>query len=153
MNIEQRLTELGIVLSAPVPPKFSYVPIKQTGNLLYTSGNDCRVNGELLYQGTLGRELTIEQGQAAARQCIINILSSLKSYLGDLNRVAGCVKMLGFVQSSDVFKDQPLVMNSASDLLIAIFGEAGKHARSAIGTNTLPFNTPVEIELIFEIKD
>ncbi|QGN38113.1 RidA family protein [Klebsiella oxytoca] len=153
MNIEERLIELGISLSEPAAPKFSYVPLKQTGNLLYSSGNDCRVNGELIYQGTLGKELSIEQGQAAARQCIINILSSLKSYLGDLNRVSGCIKMLGFVQSADDFKDQPLVMNSASDLLIAIFGESGKHARSAIGTNTLPFDTPVEIELIVEIKD
>ena len=153
MNIEERLIKLGISLSEPAAPKFSYVPLKQTGNLLYSSGNDCRVNGELIYQGTLGKELSIEQGQAAARQCIINILSSLKSYLGDLNRISGCIKMLGFVQSADDFKDQPLVMNSASDLLIAIFGESGKHARSAIGTNTLPFDTPVEIELIVEIKD
>ncbi|WP_058914278.1 RidA family protein [Entomohabitans teleogrylli] len=153
MNIEARLAELGITLSEPTAPKFSYVPVKQTGKLLYTSGNDCRVNGELIYQGTLGKDLSIEQGQEAARQCIINILSSLKGYLGDLDRVAGCIKMLGFVQSADDFKEQPLVMNSASDLLIAVFGESGKHARSAIGTNTLPFDTPVEIELIFEIKD
>ncbi|MBA7933830.1 MAG: RidA family protein [Klebsiella huaxiensis] len=153
MNIEARIVELGITLSEPTAPKFSYVPIKQTGNLLYSSGNDCRVNGELIYQGALGRDLSIEQGQAAARQCIINILSSLKGYLGDLDRVSGCIKMLGFVQSVEGFKEQPLVMNSASDLLIAIFGESGKHARSAIGTNTLPFDTPVEIELIFEIKD
>ena len=83
----------------------------------------------------------------------MNILTSLKAYLGDLNRIAGCVKMLGFVQSADDFKQQPYVMNSASDLLIAIFGESGRHARSAIGTNALPFDTPVEIELIFEIND
>ncbi|KFC09261.1 endoribonuclease L-PSP [Trabulsiella guamensis ATCC 49490] len=152
MNIEDRLAELGITLSEPAAPKFSYVPVKQTGNLLYTSGNDCRINGELIYHGSLGKELSIEQGQQAARQCIINILSSLKGYLGDLNRISGCVKMLGFVQSTDDFKAQPLVMNSASDLLIAVFGDAGKHARSAIGTNTLPFDTPVEIELIFEIN-
>lgn len=152
MNIEERLTQLGISLSEPAAPKFSYVPIKQAGNLLYSSGNDCRIDGELMYRGTLGKDLTIEQGQAAARQCIINILSALKNYLGDLNRVTGCIKMLGFVQSTADFKEQPLVMNSASDLLIAIFGEAGKHARSAIGTNTLPFDTPVEIELIVEIK-
>ncbi|POT59898.1 hypothetical protein C3432_04110 [Citrobacter amalonaticus] len=153
MNIENRLAELGIVLSQPTTPEFSYIPVKQVGKLLYTSGNDCRINGELIYQGTLGDELSVEQGQEAARQCIINILSSLKRYLGDLDRISGCIKMLGFVQSTNDFKLQPLVMNSASDLLIAVFGESGKHARSAIGTNTLPFNTPVEIELIFEVND
>lgn len=152
MKIESRLAELGITLSEPTAPKFSYVPVKQTGNLLYTSGNDCRVKGELMYAGSLGADLTLQQGQAAARQCIINILSSLKGYLGDLDRITGCVKMLGFVQSADAFKDQPLVINSASDLLIDIFGESGKHARSAIGTNALPFDTPVEIELILEIN-
>jgi len=153
MTIEARLAELGITLGEPTAPKFSYIPVKQTGKLLYTSGNDCRMNGELIHTGTLGKELTIEQGQQAARQCIINILTSLKAYLGDLNRIAGCVKMLGFVQSADDFKQQPYVMNSASDLLIEIFGEKGRHARSAIGTNTLPFDTPVEIELIFELND
>lgn len=153
MTIDARLAELGITLGEPTAPKFSYVPVKQTGNLLYTSGNDCRVNGELIYTGTLGKDLTIEQGQEAARQCIVNILTSLKAYLGDLNRITGCVKMLGFVQSADDFKQQPYVMNSASDLLIAIFGESGRHARSAIGTNALPFDTPVEIELIFEINE
>ncbi|TLV22287.1 RidA family protein [Klebsiella indica] len=153
MNIEARLAELGITLSEVTMPKFSYIAIKQTGNLLYTSGNDCRLDGVLIHKGTLGANLTIEEGQAAARQCMINILSSVKHYIGDLNRVVGCVKMLGFVQSSDDFKDQPYVMNSASDLLIDVFGESGRHARSAIGTNTLPFDTPVEIELILEIKD
>ncbi|EGY9635889.1 RidA family protein [Salmonella enterica subsp. enterica serovar Rough O:c:z] len=152
MNIESRLTELGIILPPPITPKFSYASVKQAGNLLYSSGSDCRVNGELIYQGTLGKDLSIEQGQEAARQCVINILSSLKVYLGDLERISGCIKMLGFVQSTDEFKEQPLVMNSASDLLISVFGESGRHARSAIGTNTLPFNTPVEIELIFQIK-
>ncbi|NIY49125.1 RidA family protein [Cedecea colo] len=152
MKIEARLAELGIMLSEPGTPKFSYIPIKQIGNILYTSGNDCRLNGELIYQGSLGAELSLEQGKEAARQCIINILSSLKEHLGDLDRIVGCVKMLGFVQSVNEFKEQPLVINSASDLLIDIFGEIGKHARSAIGTNALPFDTPVEIELIIEVN-
>lgn len=152
MKIEARLAELGITLSAPGTPKFSYVSVKQVGNLLYTSGNDCRREGELIYQGSLGATLSLAQGKEAARQCIINILSSLKAWLGDLDQIKGCVKMLGFVQSTDDFKDQPLVINSASDLLIEIFGDAGKHARSAIGTNALPFDTPVEIELILEIN-
>ncbi|HAT1683001.1 TPA: RidA family protein [Klebsiella oxytoca] len=153
MNTEARLAKLGIILSKPTPPQFSYVPVKQVGNLLYASGSDCRRNGKLIYQGALGDNLSIEQGQEAARQCIINILSSLKSYLGDLDRISGCIKMLGFVQSTNEFKEQPLVMNSASDLLISVFGESGRHARSAIGTNTLPFDTPVEIELILQVKE
>ena len=152
MSIEKRLEELGIVLSETAAPKFSYVSVKQVGNLLYTSGNDCRINGKLMFEGTLGKNISIEQGQQAARQCIINILSSLKGYLGDLDKIEGCVKLLGFVQSSDDFKQQPIVMNGASDLLIEVFGESGKHARSAIGVNTLPFDTPVEIELILQLK-
>lgn len=152
MKIEARLAELGITLSEPGTPKFSYVSVKQVGNVLYTSGNDCRRNGELIYHGRLGEQLSLEQGKSAARQCIINILSSLKAYLGDLDRITGCIKMLAFVQSADDFKDQPFVINSASDLLIEIFGDAGRHARSAIGTNALPFDTPVEIELILEIN-
>ncbi|POP46396.1 hypothetical protein CHU32_06495 [Superficieibacter electus] len=152
MKIEARLAELGITLSVPGTPKFSYVSVKQVGNLLYTSGNDCRREGELIYQGSLGATLSLAQGKEAARQCIINILSSLKAWLGDLDQIKGCVKMLAFVQSTDDFKEQPLVINSASDLLIEIFGDAGKHARSAIGTNALPFDTPVEIELILEIN-
>lgn len=117
------------------------------------SGQDCRINGELMYEGKLGREVTIEQGQEAARQTIINCLAVMKGYLGDLDRVVKIVKMLGFVNSESGFGDQPYVINGASNLLVEIFGENGKHARSAIGTSDLPFHTPVEIELIVEIRD
>ncbi|MGJ3354196.1 RidA family protein [Providencia sp. Je.9.19] len=152
MIIEQKLKEKGIILAMPGKPKFSYVSIKQCGDLIYTSGHDCKKNGNLIYKGSLGKELTLEQGHEAAKQCIINIFSSLKDYLGDLDRIDECIKLLGFVQSTTEFKDQPYVMNGASDFLIEILGEKGKHARSAIGTNTLPFDTPVEIELIIKIK-
>jgi enamine deaminase RidA (YjgF/YER057c/UK114 family) len=151
-RIEQRLLELGIEIPVPGEPRFSYIPCNQTGNLLYLSGQDCRLNGELIYTGKLGKELTIEQGQGAARQTIINCLAVLKSYLGDLDRVVKIVKLLGFVNSAPGFSDQPYVMNGASNLLVEVFGESGKHARSAIGTSELPFDTPVEIELIVEIQ-
>lgn len=148
----RRLKELGIELPTPPKPLFSYVPIKQTGNLLYLSGQDCRVDGKLLYTGKIGKELTIEQGQEAARQTIVNCLAVLKDYLQDLDRVTQIVKVLGFVNSAPGFVDQPYVMNGASDFLVQVFGEQGKHARSAISANELPFNTPIEIELIVEIN-
>ncbi|MBB6674911.1 RidA family protein [Cohnella nanjingensis] len=152
-KIEQRLEALGIVLPPSPEPRFTYIPCSRTGNLIYLSGQDCRVDGELLYAGKLGREVTIEQGQEAARQTIINCLAVMKGYLGDLDRVVKIVKLLGFVNSAPEFADQPYVMNGASDLLVQVFGDAGKHARSAIGTSELPFHTPVEIELIAEIRD
>ncbi|MET3507348.1 RidA family protein [Halalkalibacter oceani] len=152
-TIQKRLKELGIELSNPSSPKFSYVSVNQIGNLLYLSGLDCRKNGELIMEGKLGEELTIEQGQEAARQVIINALSVLNNYLGDLERVNKVVKLLGFVNSSDGFVEQPYVMNGASDLLEQVFGEKGKHARSAIGSNELPFNTPIEIEMIVQVDD
>ncbi|MZQ82272.1 RidA family protein [Paenibacillus sp. 5J-6] len=152
-NIEQRLQELGITLPPSPEPRFTYIPCNQTGNLIYLSGQDCRIHGELMYEGKLGREVTIEQGQAAARQTIINCLAVMKGYLGDLDRVVKIVKMLAFVNSAPGFGDQPYVINGASDLLVAVFGEKGRHARSAIGTSDLPFHTPVEIELIVEVRD
>lgn len=151
MSFETKLKELNIELQDVQKPKFSYCPAIQTGNLVYVSGQDCRVNGELLFEGKLGKELTVEEGQKAARQCAINCLSVLKWHLGSLDRVKKVVKLLGFVQSIDGFKEQPYVMNGASDLLVDVFGENGKHSRSAIGANELPFNTPVEIELIVEV--
>lgn len=152
MIVEQRLEQAGIQLTTPGKPKFSYVSVKQCGDLLYTSGHDCKKDGSLMYSGTLGKDLSIEQGQQAARQCIINILSAVKAHIGDLDRIEECIKLLAFVQSSDSFKDQPFVINGASDVLIEAFGEKGQHARAAIGANTLPFDTPVEIELIFKLK-
>jgi enamine deaminase RidA (YjgF/YER057c/UK114 family) len=150
--IGERLASLGIVLPKPAKPRFSYIPVRQTGNLLYTSGQDCRVDGKLLYTGKLGRELTVEMGRQAARQTMLNLLGVLQEHLGDLDRVEQIVKLLAFVNSAPGFADQPSVVNGASDLLIEVFGEKGRHARSAIGTSELPFDTPVEIEMIVEIR-
>lgn len=150
---EKKLADLNIVLPEPPKPAAVYIPAQQTGNLVYTSGQDCRVDGKLLYKGKLGQELTIEQGKEAARQTMINCLAILKSHLGSLDRITKVVKLLGFVNSAPGFVEQPLVINGASELLEEVFGEAGKHARTAISANELPWDTPVEIEMIVEIKN
>jgi len=151
MNVYENLEKLGLTLSVPPAIGGIYVPVKQVGNLLYTSGQGPSVNGKPAYTGKLGQDLTIEQGQEAARITILNTLSVLHAYLGDLNKIKNVVKLLGFVASAPNFGDQPKVINGASQLLIDIFEENGAHARSAIGTNELPGNIPVEIEAIFEI--
>ncbi|WP_103104427.1 RidA family protein [Brevibacillus reuszeri] len=152
-RIEQRLQELGITLPEPPPVAAIYVPAVTVGNLVYTSGNDCRVSGKLMFTGKLGQELTIEEGQLAARQTMINLLAVLKAHLGDLDKIERIVKLLAFVNSAPGFADQPYVINGASALLEEVFGEQGRHARSAIGTSELPFHTPVEIEMIVQIKE
>lgn len=153
-KVNNKLKELGIALPKSIKKMgFSFVPVQQVGNFVYISGQDCRVEGELIYEGKLGMDLNIEQGQEAARQCMINSLGALQTHLGDLDNVAKVVKILGFVNSAPGFAEQPYVMNGGSELLEEIFGERGVHARSAIGANELPFNTPVEIEMIVEIRD
>lgn len=146
--IERRLKELGITLPAAPKPAASYLPAVTIGDLVYTSGNDCRIDGKLMYEGKLGIDLTIEQGQQAARQTAINLLSVLKEHLGDLDRITQIVKVLGFVNSAPGFDLQPFVINGASDFFEQVFGEKGRHARSALGTSELPFKTPVEIEMM-----
>lgn len=153
MNIDGRLKELGITIPEAPMPAAVYIPAQHTGNLIYTSGQDCKKDGKLLYEGKVGSDLSIEQGQEAASQTIINCLAVIKGHIGDLNKVKKIVKMLGFVNSAPGFVEQPYVINGASELLEEIFGEKGKHARSAIAANELPFNTPVEIELIVEIEE
>lgn len=150
--IEKRLADLGIVLPEAPKPAAAYVPAKTVGNLVYTSGQDCRVNGVLKYQGKIGKDLNVEQGYDAARQTMINCLAVLKAHIGNLDKVKQIVKLLGFVNSADGFVEQPYVINGASELLEEVFNEKGKHARSAIASNELPFNTPVEIEMIVEIE-
>jgi len=117
------------------------------------SGQDCSVNGEYLHKGKLGKDFTIEEGQQFARQCMINALQIIKEHGGGLSNVKRVIKMLGWVSSAEGFNDQPRVINGASDFLEEVFGENGKHARSAVGTNELPLNIPVEIELIIELKE
>lgn len=150
--IENRLKELNITLPEPLTPRSVYIPAVTTGNLVYTSGTVCKLDGKLMFEGKLGRDLTIEQGQQAAREAMINLLATLKTHLGDLDRIVKVVKLLAFVNSAPGFVEQPYVINAASELLEQIFGVNGKHARSAIGTSELPFNAPVEIEMIVEIK-
>ena len=151
MTIDQRLAELGIELPELPKPIGAYVLSVQTGQLLYTSGIGPQLRGAFPYQGHVGKELTIEEGRAAARLCMLNLLSLVREAAGSLDRVQRVVKVLGFVASAPGFGDQPLVMNGASELLQEVFGERGRHARSAIGVNELPGHIPVEIEMIVEL--
>ncbi|WP_144463688.1 RidA family protein [Siminovitchia fortis] len=153
MDIEERILKKGIELPPTTEPMANYISVSRTGNLLYTSGASCFKEGVPVYQGRLGEELTVEEGYEASRLTALNIISNLKKECGSLNRIKKIVKMLAFVNSADSFTQQPEVINGASDLFMEIFGEKGKHARSAIGTNVLPFHIPVEIELIVEINE
>lgn len=153
MKIEERLKELDITIPDTPKPAAVYIPSQQTGNLIYTSGQDCKKDGRLLYEGKIGRDLTIEQGQEAARQTMINCLAVIKGHIGDLDKIKKIVKVLAFVNSAQGFVEQPYVINGASEFLEEVFGEKGKHARSAIASNELPFNTPVEIEVIVEVEE
>lgn len=153
MKIEQRLEQLGIALPAPAPPGALYVPVKQLGNTLYVSGHIPHKDGVPAYTGKIGGERSLAYGQEAARLCVLNMLASLKQFTGDLDRIGGVVKLLAFVSSETGFAEQHLVVNAASELLMDLFGEAGAHARSAVGTNQLPLDVSVEIEGIFELKE
>lgn len=154
INLEEILKKHN--LSMPNPPAKGgvYKPVKEFGeNLAYFSGCTPTFNGEIRFTGKLGGEISVEQGQEAARYCLLNLLANLKAVCGSLDKVKRVVKMLAFVSSVDTFYDQPKVANGASELLIEIFGEeAGCCARSAIGVNTLPGNAPVEIELLVELN-
>src|SRR5450759_1063843 len=152
MTIDERLAELGIELPELPQPIGVYVLWVQTGNLLYTSGIGPQERGQFPYRGKVGAGVTVDEGRAAARLCMLNLLSLIKQGAGSLERVERVVKVLGFVASAPGFNDQPLVMNGASELLQQVFGERGRHARSAIGVNELPRAPPVEIEMIVELK-
>jgi len=152
MRIEQELAKLGFTLPTP-KPLAAYVPAVRAGNLVFTAGQGPTVDGVPKFTGKLGRELTEEQGYQAAQLCVVNCLACVKSLIGDLDKVEQVVKLLGFVASVDGFTRQPWVMNGASELLVKVFGEAGKHARSAIGTNQLPLDIPVEVEIVVRVRD
>lgn len=153
-NIDARLEELGIELPDTPPPIANYVPAVRTGNLLYLSGLGpaARADGSTLI-GKVGSDLTREEGYEAARLTGINIISRMKGELGDLDRVKRVVKLLGMVNSDPKFNQQPAVVNGCSDLLVEVFGDKGRHARSAVGMASLPNDIPVEIEVIIEIED
>lgn len=152
VDYDKKLQELGITLMAPSKPVANYVKAVRTGNLLYLAGHGPTKTDGTYVTGKVGRELTIEQGYDAAKLTAIGLLSTLKAELGDLNRVKRIVKVLGMVNCPDNFTDHPKVINGCSDLLVAVFGDKGKHARSAVGMNSLPMNTSVEIEIIVEIE-
>ena len=152
-KVDKKLQDIGIIIPDVPKPAASYIPAVQTGNLVYTAGQASKKDGILVYKGKLGKDLTVEEGYEAAKISIINCLAVLKDHLGSLDRITRVVKLLGFVASTPEFDQQPYVINGASDLLIKIFAKKGKHARSAIGTNVLPFGTPVEIEMIVEVEE
>jgi enamine deaminase RidA (YjgF/YER057c/UK114 family) len=149
--VEKRIEALGYSLPPTPEPMANYVTVRRSGNLLYTSGSSCFRDGKPLYQGKLGKDVTLEQGCEAARITVLNLLSMIKGEIGDLDRITRVVKLLGFVSSSHDFYQQPEVIDGASSFLVDVLEEKGKHARSALGTSVLPFNIPVEIEMIVEI--
>ncbi|MFC3182982.1 RidA family protein [Cypionkella sinensis] len=151
-SIEARLAELGVTLPDAPAPAANYVPFVQTGNLVHISGQiSANASGQI--KGKLGADLSIEQGAEAAKACAISLLAQLKKACGgDLSRVVRAVKLVGFVNSTADFVDQPKVINGASDFMVAVLGDAGRHARSAVSAASLPFGVAVEIEGIFEIK-
>lgn len=151
MSAEERIKELNIQLPLSSPPGAMYIPVKQTGNLLFVAGQVPFVNGVLAFTGKVGSEVTLEEAKECARICIINMLAALKDYLGDLDKVKNVVKVQAFVNSQTGFQEQHIVINAASQLLYDVFGECGRHARTAVGTNQLPMDAPVEIEAIIEI--
>jgi enamine deaminase RidA (YjgF/YER057c/UK114 family) len=150
-TVEKRLAELGIVLPEPVAPVANYVPFVRTGNFMVVSGQLCLdAAGKLVAKGQLGGGVSIEDGQKAARACAINILAQLKAAMGDLDKVARVVRLGGFINSAPGFPDGPKVMNGASDLMVAAFGDKGRHARTTVGVAALPADAAVEVEAAFE---
>lgn len=151
MKIEKKLEEKGISLPPAPRPVANYVPAVKTGNLLFVSGHGPFNDGKIKISGKVGQELSVEEGYQVARNVALNCLATVKDVLGDLDKVKRIVKLLGMVNCLEDFKDQPKVINGASDLLVEIFGDVGKHARSAVGMQALPNNIPVEIEMILEV--
>lgn len=151
-TIEARLTELGVVIQSPGAPAGSYVPAVRTGNLVYLSGQIPKVNGQMLASGAVPSKVSVEKAQECARACVVNALAVLKAELGDLDRIRRIVRVGVFVCSDPGFTDQPKVGNGASDFLVSVFGEKGKHARAAVGSVALPLGAPVEVEMIVEVE-
>jgi enamine deaminase RidA (YjgF/YER057c/UK114 family) len=152
-KIEARLAELDIDLPAPPVPVASYVPYVVSGNLVFISGQVTMADGGLKYVGTVGKELSLEDGKAAARLCAINLLAQLRAAAsGDLDRVKRCVRLGVFVNAVPGFTQHPEVANGASDLMVEVFGDAGRHSRAAVGAGSLPRNVAVEVEAAFELS-
>ena len=151
-KIESQLGKIGLKLPEIPKPVAAYVPAKQSGKLVFTAGQLPMVNGELFSKGLLGQDVDIEEANKAARICTLNALAAIKGVIGDLDRIKQVVRVVGYVASIPTFTQQPVVVNGASELLLEIFGDSGKHARSAVGMAVLPMNASVEIELTVEIE-
>ncbi len=151
MSFEARLTELGITLPLAPKPVATYIPAVRVGDLLFLSGTGPFKDGAIVYAGKLGEDLTVEQGYEAARLTLLNALAMVRQELGTLDRVTRVVRLTGHVASAEGFTQQPAVINGASDLLVQIFGEAGRHARLALGAAELPLNMAIELELILQV--
>src|SRR5947199_10553582 len=151
-QVEQKLAALGIALPTPAAPIANYVGFVRTGSLLVVSGQLCLgAGGTLVAKGKLGDNVTVEQGQAAARSCAINLIAQAKLALGDLDKMARVVRLGGFINSAPTFLDGPKVMNGASDLMVEVFGDKGRHARTTVGVASLPLDAAVEVEGLFEV--
>ena len=151
-TVEQNLAAQGIVLPAPKAPVANYVPFVRTGNLLFVSGQVCLdADGKLIAKGKLGAGVSVEDGAAAARGCGINLLAQVKTAIGDLDKVVRVVRLGGFVNSAPDFLEGPKVLNGASDLMVAVFGDKGRHARTTVGVSALPSDAAVEVEGVFEV--
>jgi enamine deaminase RidA (YjgF/YER057c/UK114 family) len=152
-KIDDRLAELGITVPVPAKPVANYVGWVRTGNLVFTAGQVTLADGKFLYQGKVGTEISADDAQKAARLCAINIIAQLREACGgDLDRVKRVVKLVGFVNGVPDFTEHPKVINGASDLMVEVFGDKGRHARSAVGAGSLPLNVAVEVEAIAEIE-
>ncbi len=152
MNPEAKLAELGLTLPNPPAAAGSYVPTVRTGNLLFCAGTIAVFNGQQTHIGQVGKEQTVETAKKSAEICILNTLANIKAAVGSLDQVTRVVMVNGFVNAVDGFSDSPAVINGASDLLVKVFGDAGKHARAAVATNGLPRGTTVEVQVVVEVK-
>jgi len=152
-SVDKKLASLGISLPTPATPIANYVPFVRSGNMLVVSGQLCfGADGNLVARGQLGGEVSMDDGQKAARACAVNLLAQLKAALGDLDKVTRVIRLGGFINSTPGFTDGPKVMNGASDLMVEVFGEKGRHARSTVGVAALPANAAVEVEGQFEVS-
>jgi enamine deaminase RidA (YjgF/YER057c/UK114 family) len=150
--IEKKLAEIGLILPTPATPVANYIPFVRVGSLVFVSGQICLdASGKLVAQGKLGGSVSVEDGQKAARACAANLLAHVKSAVGDLDRVVRVVRLSGFVNSAPTFLEGPKVLNGASDVMVAVFGDKGRHARTTVGVAVLPNDAAVEVEGIFEV--
>ena len=151
-TVAKKLADLGIALAEPRAPVANYVGFVRSGNLLFVSGQLCfGADGQLVAKGKLGAAVTIDDGQKAARACAVNLIGQLQAALGDLDKVTRVVRLSGFINSTPSFLDGPKVMNGASDLMVAVFGDQGRHARTTVGVAVLPLDAAVEVEGVFEV--